>query len=66
MNLFSPCWFSHGDRFRERDTKGKYWLVCQDCGDQRAVLPGQKLKVRREKKPRKKRSADVLTMRKVG
>ena len=52
--------YSHLD-LRERDAQGKAILVCQTCGDVREMLPGQKFKARKEKKPRKARkSAEIL------
>lgn len=61
MNL--SCIFLGHDDLRERDDQGRYQLVCERCGDVRLILAGQKLKVRREKRPRKRPSAAVLKMK---
>ena len=70
MNLFLSCIFSHGDYLRERQPDGAYILRCQDCGDVKAILPGQQFTARKVKKPRrvKAQSAEVLHLakRKVG
>ena len=44
MNFLSPCWFGHGDRFRERDEAGNLELVCQRCGHAIPVLASEVLK----------------------
>lgn len=49
-SFLAGCWFGH-DRIRERDAKGRYWLVCQVCQDKREVLKGQKFKARKEVRP---------------
>ena len=43
--LFLGCWWTHSDQ-RER-IKGRYFLVCEQCGSQREILARQKLKVRK-------------------
>lgn len=60
--LLAGCWFSHADRVRERDDRGRLTLVCPNCGDVQIVLPGQKFKARKVKAPKKRKSADVLTI----
>jgi hypothetical protein len=47
--------FGHGDSLRERDLKGRYQLVCQDCGQAIPILPGQKFKARKVKKVQPRR-----------
>jgi hypothetical protein len=60
--LISGCWFSCTPFKVLR--KGKLHFECEQCGsDLGEVLKGQKFRPRREKKPKRK-SADVLTLKK--
>lgn len=42
--FLAGCWWSH-EHIRER-VKGKYYLVCERCGDRQEILSKQKLRVK--------------------
>lgn len=44
MKLLSACFWSHGDRLRARDERGRLILKCQDCGHEQVVLETEVLK----------------------
>ena len=45
VRLCWGCWGSHGDMVRER-VKGRYTLVCQQCGHT-VAFPRQRLRAKR-------------------
>jgi len=51
MKSFRCFLFGHADRLHERDQKGRLVLRCSACGHDYLVLPKQKFRARKVKKP---------------